>query len=242
MTDTDWRTWLPTGTEQPCEGAGTDGASEDEFVAEFVDDDPVGALAADVRRRSQAAAARRAVRTRVVGLGGAVGLVAVLAAGVMVWSQRGDSHAAAPAAAVVAATSTAAAPVWCPESATPAKIVGRGRGRAPDAPGATGPQVILWQQYAWYRLRDADAARAVLAEDAVAAPVESARAAVAAIPTDTQHCVTITPLAADRWDVRIDELHADGSQEHWQQTVTTATQGGRTVITSILATPAGGER
>lgn len=246
MTDTmpnrtaqDWRTWLPTTVLAESDGTDEFDPDAPDFTpATLLDDDPVGALAADVRRRAQRATQRRAVRTRLLGVGGAGVLVAVLAGAVTMWSQRTDSQAAAPVAPVVAA-STTVAPVWCAPVESAARIVGNGRGKTPDQPGATGPQVILWQQFAWYTLRDADAARAVLAADAVAAPVESARAAVAAIPTGTKHCVTITPLAPDRWDVRIDESHPDGAQAHWQQTVTTALHEGSTVITSVVA---GGER
>ncbi|WP_433574127.1 hypothetical protein [Nocardia brasiliensis] len=95
--------------------------------------------------------------------------------------------------------------------------------------------MILAQQYALYVARDADAARAVLAPDALAAPVQATRDAITAIPAGTQHCVTVVALAPDRFDVRIDERHPDNSVVTWQQVVTTSEQKGRVLITSITA-------
>lgn len=147
-------------------------------------------------------------------------------------TSHGNSPAA-PAPKPVAATKTAAP--WCAETHSPTLVVGNGKGKAPGTPGVTGPDLILFQQYQWYVARNADAARTVLSADAVAADPDQARAAVAAVPAHTQHCVSVTTLAPDRFDVQIEEHRPDGTAPRWQQTVTTAEQDGHTVITAITA-------
>ncbi|WP_157573978.1 hypothetical protein [Nocardia jejuensis] len=223
MTDS-WRNWLPD----------TDIADSAATIAEhepFIDDDPLLEIKLAVRDRARTGASRK----KFLRTGGAIAAVAALIAGAAIGLtsiQNGDSHAAAPASA--ATTPATAAPVWCAESRSAAVVVGNGKGRTPG-PGVTGPDLILNQQWQWYVARNADASRAVLAADAQAADPELARAAVAAVPAGTKHCVTITALAPEKFDVQIDEKHGDGTSAHWQQTVTTAVQDGRTVITSITA-------
>ncbi|MEV6071826.1 hypothetical protein AB0L82_35255 [Nocardia sp. NPDC052001] len=231
MTDS-WRTWLPDTEPEIASGEGDIAVAEREV---FIDDDPLLDIKLGVRQRAHVAAGRRRL-ARAAGAGAAVLGVVAIGAGALMMAQRPDSHAAAPAPAPVVATSTVAP--WCAENRSGTVVVGNGKGR-PAGPGVSGPDLILYQQWQWYVARNADTSRAVLAADAQAADPDQARAAVAAIPAGTRHCVTITTLAPGRYDVQIDEKHADGTSAHWQQSVDTAVQQGRTVITSITA---GGER
>lgn len=229
MTDS-WRTWLPETTDDLDDD---DGDLATAVVGEeFVDDDPLREIKLAVRERAQTVATRNRILRAVAGVGAAAALVAAGAIG-LTTMQRNDSHAAPPAPAPVAAT-TAKAPVWCAENRSATVVVSNGKGHD-SAAKVSGPDLILFQQWQWYVAKNADASRSVLAADAQAADPELARAAVAAIPAGTKHCTTITTLGPDRFDVQIDEKHADGTSAHWQQTVTTAAQDGRTVITSVTA-------
>ncbi|MGW4249532.1 hypothetical protein [Nocardia sp. NPDC004722] len=226
-----WRSWLPdTSTDSDLNGEELDnGVSTGEV---FVDDDPLREIAADMRRRSDTRTVRRRA-VRIAGVAAAAVLVVGGAAALTMLSDHGNSQAATPAPKAVAPTSTT--PAWCAQSHTPTLVVGNGAGRAPGSKGATGPDLILYQQYAWYVLRDPNAARSVLAPDAAAADPDQARAAVAAIPAGTRHCVTITTLQPGHFDVQIEERHPDGTTAQWQQTVTTDLVDGKTLITAITA-------
>ncbi|WP_331723016.1 hypothetical protein [Nocardia sp. NBC_00511] len=223
-----WRTWLPEQAASDLNGEDLDNDVHTEEP--FVDDDPLREIAADVRRRAHTSAVRRHA-VKIAGIATAAAAVAG-AALLTVVGGHGDSQAATPAK-VAAPTSTA--PAWCAESHTPTTVVGHSAGKAPGVKGATGPDLILYQQYAWYVLRDANTARSVLAPDAAAADPDQARAAVAAIPAGTRYCVTITTLKPTSFDVQIDERHPDGTSAHWQQAVTTGDRDGHTMITAITA-------
>ncbi|MBL1080084.1 hypothetical protein JK358_37375 [Nocardia sp. 2] len=223
-----WRGWLP---DQAGDTEIDDGTTE--FEAEFVDDDPMAAIKAGMRERIDAASARRRA-ARIARI--ATAAVAGTAAVVLLAGGRNDSPAAA-APTVSEAAAPSPSP-WCADSRSGSVVVGSGQGKAPGTPGVSGPELILFQQWQWYVARNADAARSVLSADAHAADADAARAAVAAVPAGTRHCVTITTLGAGRFDVQIEEKHPDGSTAQWQQTVTTAAPAGQLVITAITA---GGE-
>ncbi|MET9490036.1 hypothetical protein [Nocardia sp. NPDC006630] len=222
-----WRSWLPDQPDTDSELSELDEQPGEVFVDT---DDPISEIAADMRRRSDLAATRRKMVRAGIGAAAALALVG---GGVVMLTGHSGSPAAAPAPKPAAATKTAAP--WCAETHSPTLVVGNGQGKAPGTPGVTGPDLILFQQYQWYVARNADAARTVLSADAVAADPDQARAAVAAVPAHTQHCVSITTLAPDRFDVQIEERRPDGTAPRWQQTVTTGQQDGHTVITAITA-------
>lgn len=201
-------------------------------------DDPVAELAAQTRRRADHAMRRRRAFERFASAAGTVAAVAVVGGGAWLALAGGQNSSAAPKPAPTAVpavettppSARTAAPVWCEEVQTPGRVVSASAGDRATAIG-----VILFQQYAWYELRDADAVRSVLAADAVAASVEATRAAIATTPAGTRHCVTITPVTGDRFSVHIAERHPDESEVSWDQVVTTAQRDGAVVITSITA-------
>lgn len=199
-------------------------------------DDPMAALAADVRERSLRAQHHRTRLMRVGVFAGAAAAVAAVAGGAaLALARGGDSpapgHALVPATASrTDSSSTAAQAAWCREMTSDTRIVGSGAGDLTTPAG-----VILYQQYAFYVLRNPDAVRSVLAPDAVAAPVEKTKEAIDQTPAGTKHCVTITPRGADTFDVQVTERSPDGKQTGWEQTETTVQRDGRALIASIKA-------
>ncbi|WP_280186522.1 MULTISPECIES: hypothetical protein [Nocardia] len=201
-------------------------------------DDPIAELATQTRRRAAQAMRRRRAFERIASAAGTVAAVAVVGGGAWLALAGGQNSSAAskPAPTAVPAVETTppsartAAPAWCEEVQTPGRVVSASAGDRASAIG-----VILFQQYAWYELRDAEAVRSVLAADAVAASVEATRAAIATTPAGTRHCVTITPITGDRFSVHVAERHPDESEVSWDQVITTAQRDGAVVITSITA-------
>ncbi|MGN2642263.1 hypothetical protein ACTD5D_40070 [Nocardia takedensis] len=204
-------------------------------VLGYPDDDPMAPLVAGLRGRAARAAQRRTL-IRVVAIGAAVaGLIAVVASVVLVVDVVGEQPSTpAPGAAATlvpaTATPTILTPPWCAEVDSGGRVVGAGPGDLTSGPG-----VILAQQYAMYVSRDAEAARAVLAPQALAADPEATKKAIDQTPAGTKHCVTVTALASDRFDVRVDEQRPGTAVLTWQQIVTTVTVEGRVLITSITA-------
>lgn len=230
----EWSSWLETDSARSGErvGESEDGAGED-LSRDLHDEDPMAPLVEEARRRAMAMRRRQQIITRAVLLAAAIAVIAVVAAGAWIFTAR-DTPTAAP-------TSTAAAPPpaapaaevtdpWCTPSTTADRVVGAGEG---DTTSATG--VILRLEHSWYVRRDATAVRAVIAPDARVAPESATREAISAVPAGTRHCVTMSPLPADRWLVTVDEKHPDGSQASWQQIITTAQREGRVLVTAIVA-------
>ncbi|MFD4356802.1 hypothetical protein ACFWPX_29920 [Nocardia sp. NPDC058518] len=209
------------------------------YAAPFVDhNDPMVAIAASVRERDLARRRRhRLLRTTGIVGGVAAAGVAVFVGALVVATPDAPETTAATVATpslvpAVATTSVAAPAPWCAEVDTLGRAVSSGPGNLDTEMG-----VIVFQQYAWYVLRDADKARSVLAPDAVAASPEATRDAVAAVPAGTKHCVVVSAREANKWNVQITERHVDGSDVTWEQVVTTAQRDGAIAITSITAAP-----
>lgn len=199
-------------------------------------EDPMGPLVTEARRRAAITRRRKQIRDRVV-LGGAIcALLAIVATALWLQSEPEESALSRPAPPA----SESIAPVadqpgnnnsWCRDTLTPDQVSGSGAGDLTTAPG-----VIMRLEYAWYVLRDAAVVRSLLAPDAIAAPEQATRDAIAAVPAGTQHCVSIARAsAADSWNVGIDERRPDGSQTSWRQTFTTTTRDGQVRISSIIS-------
>ncbi|MEC3914425.1 hypothetical protein [Nocardia sp. CDC160] len=198
-------------------------------------EDPMAALVVEARRRAVQTQRRIRIRQRALAIAG-VSLTLVIVA-VVAWLTLtpGDSGApqAIPTTTASAATTPANQPglvAWCQERNTPERVSGASAGDL-----GSGPGIIMRLEYAWYVQRDANAVRALLAPDARVAPEQATRDAIAATPSGTQHCVTITGADPDHWNVTVDEKHPDGSQTSWQQVITTAVRDGQLRITAIVA-------
>ncbi|QIS04507.1 hypothetical protein F5X71_21165 [Nocardia brasiliensis] len=98
---------------------------------------------------------------------------------------------------------------------------------------ASGPDVILAFQYAYYVARSGADARAVTAPDAAVPPVEVISAGIRSVPAGTQHCVMITPMADGRFDVVITEVRPDAAVRTYRQFVTVTTGAGAVSIAKI---------
>lgn len=204
-------------------------ATAEELFAE----DPMAILMEEARRRAAQTKRQRTVRNRA--LAAAAAAIVALAGAIVAVVEFGGGHSGPQTAPT---TNPLPAPVaqqpglaaWCQEKSTPQLVSGSGSGDVNSGPG-----IILHLEYAWYVLRDPVAVRATLTQDAQAAPEQATRDAISAIPAGTKHCVTITPLMPDRWNVTVDEKHPDGSQNSWQNTIATTARDGQVRITSIVA-------
>ena len=197
--------------------------------------DPLAVLAHATMERGRARARRRRLLVTAQTTAGVVAVASVVAGGIVLVASSSTSLQAPAAALSKPAPSnalTAAEPnAWCADLKVGAQTRGAGPGDT-----ATGVGAILWLQYQMYVKRDADKAREALAPDAAAAPMEMMRAAIAAIPSGTTHCVHMIALAPDRFAVTLTERHSDGTSVAWDTAMTTKVQpDGRTLITSVTA-------
>ncbi|MGW5440757.1 hypothetical protein [Nocardia asteroides] len=108
-----------------------------------------------------------------------------------------------------------------------------------SGPGDTtsGPAAILGFNYAYYVHRSADRARQFLIAEAVVKHGDWLQSGIDALPAETRHCVTISPLDTfgdtDLWAVTVTEYHPHGEPFAPRQIITTRTVDGQTRISSI---------
>ncbi|MBD8057074.1 hypothetical protein ICV35_25900 [Rhodococcus ruber] len=136
-------------------------------------------------------------------VGGAVAVLAAVSAAVvtsMVGKADEPTVPPLPSPTTVAAsttttsTSTIAAPVWCAPVTEPDRIVGNGPGGRD-----TGPAVIQAFEYAYYVERDGKAVA-----DLMVLPGTDIQSFIDAVPTGTEHCVTVLPTEdPNRWSVDV---------------------------------------
>ncbi|MFE6858338.1 hypothetical protein [Nocardia sp. NPDC057668] len=227
-----WAQWLDAGHAPDAHGEARARTSAELYLAA---EDPMAPLVSAARERAAITRRHKVIRDRIALSGVAVVAFAVLAAAL--WFQfKPEESTAAPAAVPVTESVT---PVvdrpgsqsWCRETNTPDQVSGSGLGDL-----TTGPGVILRLEHAWYVQRDAAVVRALLTPDALAAPEQATRDAIAQVPAGTQHCVSVARMnVADRWSVTVDERRPDGSQTSWQQIFTTTVRDGQVRISSIVA-------
>ncbi|APE36845.1 hypothetical protein BOX37_26220 [Nocardia mangyaensis] len=113
-----------------------------------------------------------------------------------------------------------------------------------SGPGDTtnGPAAIFGFNHAYYVDRSAEQARRFLTPDSVIAAGDRLQTGIDAVPSETRHCVSISLLGsfgdAARWKVTVGEFRP--GIEPWiaEQTITTRTLEGATLISEITATPA----
>ncbi|WP_157556097.1 hypothetical protein [Nocardia acidivorans] len=228
-----WAQWLDDAATVPEEVSAQARVS----LAKGPDDipeDPMAHLMAAARERAEQTRRRRRVRTRMTVVAAAVASLAVIAVAMLaILTPTSDTSATPATASLVPATNPPAQPVqpsWCQTTSTADHVSGASAGDT-----SSGPGVILRLEYAWYVLRDASVVRSLLTPDAQAAPEQATRDAISAVMAGTQHCVSITRLTTDHWDVTVNELRPDGSQSSWQQIFTTVTRDNQVLISSIIA-------
>ncbi|ATL72541.1 hypothetical protein [Nocardia terpenica] len=215
----------------PRNGAEVAAAATDSAWSQWLEDS--GPAEQDTAATAAAAPAQRR-RPLVFALGGAVLAVgAVIAGAVALMSTTRTPVPALPTPAVTPPSASATDPVLgggpgCDATRAPNLVRGNGTGGT-----ASGPDAILAFQHGYYAARSGAAAWSVVAPGAQVSPVEAIDAGIATVPAGTRYCVTITPAADSEYLVVITETRPDTSVRTWQQRVTVAAQGGKTLITRI---------
>lgn len=118
----------------------------------------------------------------------------------------------------------------CPSNRSGKVVVGNGQGST-----ASGADAILGFQYAFYVERDGERVRDFVAADAAnisSAPIIQ-KAIDEQIPVGTTHCLRITEVASDTFDVDLTEHRPDGTTTVYPQRVTTVERAGRILVTAI---------
>jgi len=189
----------------------------------------------------------------IAGLPGCTDDLIAIAANVRAARGKGRSRGRRPGAAmaVVAALASAAAgfahmvpaqadPV--PQTLPGCEQQDQGPVISGTGPGGTasGPQAVLAFEYGYYRLRSAQAARAVVADGATVAPAHVIQAGIDHVPVGTLYCVRINATPADlgaggqRWAVTVTEQRPDTTPIDHRQVITTMRdRSGRVLITNI---------
>ncbi|WP_330232837.1 hypothetical protein OHA40_10375 [Nocardia sp. NBC_00508] len=156
-------------------------------------------------------------------LAAVVVLIALTVTIIAVSRDNGDSSAAPSVGGTTAALS-------CPSNKDGKVTVGNGSGDAGSGPGA-----ILGFQYAFYVERSGERARRFVAADAenVSTAEVIQQGIDEQVPVGTTHCLRITELATDTFDVDLTEHRPDGTTTVYKQTITTASRDGKTLVYAI---------
>ncbi|MFC3964708.1 hypothetical protein [Nocardia jiangsuensis] len=156
----------------------------------------------------------------------AAALALLVAVVVIVVTVRGGGDSDPVAAAPVPST----AALSCPAAEDGTVTVGNGTGTTESGAGA-----VLGFQYAFYVERNGEQARRYVDPDA--ANISSAQVIQSAIdeqiPVGTTHCLRVTELATDTFEVDLTEHRPDGATTVYQQTVTTVVKEGKHLVHSI---------
>lgn len=150
-----------------------------------------------------------------------IGLAATLIA--VTRNSGAEETTAAPPVRTTAALS-------CPPSRDGKVTVGNGKGDTSSGAGA-----ILGFQYGFYVDRSGEQARRFVAPDADnVSPAETIQQAInEQIPPGTTHCLRITEVGPEKYDVDLTEHRPDATTQVYRQTVITANRDGRELIYSI---------
>ena len=99
--------------------------------------------------------------------------------------------------------------------------------------------MIFGFNHAYYVDRSAEQASRFLTPDSVIAAGDRLQTGIDAVPADTRHCVSISSLGsfgdAARWKVTVDEFRPGFEPWVAEQTITTRTLDGVTLISEITA-------
>jgi hypothetical protein len=116
----------------------------------------------------------------------------------------------------------------CEPTRTDQLVRGNGTGST-----ASGPDVILAFQHAYYVVRSGAAARSLTTPDATVSSVELIDKGIASIPAATEHCVLVTPMLDGRFDVVITEIRPNTPVRTYRQFVTVTDSNGIFAINKI---------
>ncbi|WP_433578065.1 hypothetical protein [Nocardia brasiliensis] len=162
-------------------------------------------------------------RNALAGLLAVVILIGLTVTVIVVSSNGGDDSPVPPG-------STTAAGLTCPTGKDGKVTVGNGNGDTASGAGA-----ILGFQYAFYVQRSGAQARAFVAPDAEnVSSAEIIQGGInAEVPVGTKHCLRITEVASDTFDVDLTQRKPDGTETIYHQTITTAVRDGKVLVYSI---------
>ncbi|WP_227998708.1 hypothetical protein [Nocardia australiensis] len=197
-------------------------------------DDPIAKRLAPskaIPTPDSAPARQSATRGRWIVLGGVGAVVVVVALVVSIVAvNRGGGSGSDKAAPPPVPLTTTTPELSCPAGHDGKITVGNGVGDT-----ATGPGAILGFQHAFYVERNGERARQFVAPDAenVSAAEVIQQAINDQIPTGTTHCLRITELGPEHFEVDLTENRPDGSRLVYRQSVTTANRDGSTLVFSI---------
>ncbi|MEV4204345.1 hypothetical protein ACWFPY_00850 [Nocardia fluminea] len=123
----------------------------------------------------------------------------------------------------------------CEQTPDPELFTGSGPGDTASGPGA-----IFGFNHAYYVDRSAEQARRFLTPDSVIAAGDRLQSGIDAVSVDTRHCVSISSLSSSgdsaRWRVIVGEFRPGIDAWIAEQTITTHTLHGVTLISEITAT------
>ncbi|WP_405179777.1 hypothetical protein OG225_39620 [Nocardia sp. NBC_01377] len=189
-------------------------------------DDPIAKRLAPSRPVPETTKSASKGRGVVVGVAvAAVVLIGLIVAIVAMGRGGGEDEASATASP----PSTAAA-LSCPASRDGKVSVGNGPGDT-----SSGPSAILGFQHAFYVERSGEGVRRYVAPDAenISSADIIQGAITDQIPAGTTHCLRITEVASDTFDVDLTEHRPDGTTTVYRQTVSTVDRDGRILIFAI---------
>ncbi|MGW4125600.1 hypothetical protein [Nocardia sp. NPDC004711] len=153
----------------------------------------------------------------------------------------GPAHPSGSASPAQAAVSTPAqtetyphATSDCYATRTADTVVGAG----PGDPNGGGPGAILGFEWSYYADRSGARARDWVASESSVPDAATIQAGIDTVPVATKYCVHISKADADgsgnTWSVVLSEQYpTDKTPQQWHQTITTASVGGRVLITAI---------
>ncbi|MFR9752119.1 hypothetical protein ACL02S_13940 [Nocardia sp. 004] len=184
-------------------------------------EDPI-AMRLAVRTPAEPEPVRRSrLPVRPVVLGTVVAIVLLIALTGFLIAFSGDSGDTGAAEA----NSTTAA-LSCPAKKSGAVTIGNGQGGTD-----TGPEAILGLQYAFYVERSGAKVRRFVADDANVPTAEDIQKGIdEQVPVGTTHCLRITELASDTFEVDLTEHRPDGVTTVYQQKVTTVSRDGEILV------------
>ncbi|GAB2670986.1 hypothetical protein GCM10027088_57270 [Nocardia goodfellowii] len=163
-----------------------------------------------------------------LGLAGALAVVIGLVATIIALNRDPGGDDDGKVTAAPPPTTTAA--LSCPALADGRVTVGNGAGNTGSGPGA-----ILGFQHAFYVERSGEKARTFVAPDSEnISPVETIQKAInEEIPAGTTHCLRITEVTPETFDVDLTEHRPNGVTNVYPQVVTVVNRDGKILIHAI---------
>ncbi|MFB8273998.1 hypothetical protein [Nocardia colli] len=189
-------------------------------------DDPIAKMLTPATPAAPPAPERKSgshtARNVLAGILAVVILVGLTVTVIMV-SKGGNDNPVPPAASSSAEKS-------CPADKTGKVTIGNGNGDT-----SSGASTILGFQYAFYVERSGERARQFVAPDAEnVSPADVIQAGIdTEVPVGTKHCLRISEVGSDTFNVDLTQRKPDGTETIYHQTITTVVRDGKVLVYSI---------